>query len=80
MASHISADDNSGSLLYTAVFFLLLETCFILLLYTSRYLAPHDRERDWAMESLMTATYSVCVGKVVVAICACNPSSYGHVS
>ena len=80
MASHMSADDDSGPLLYTAIFFLSLETCFMVFLYTARYLAPHDRERGWAMESLMTATYGVCVGKVVVAIRACTPSSYRHVS
>jgi hypothetical protein len=80
MGSHSSAENVSGPLLCTAVIFLLLETFFVLLLYIARYLAPHDRERGWAMEIFLTATYSVCVGKVVVAIRACTPSSYGHVS
>jgi hypothetical protein len=80
MGSHSSAENVSGPLLCTAVVFLLLETCFVLLLYIARYLAPHDRERGWVMEIFLTATYSVCVGKVVVAIRACTPSSYGHVS
>jgi hypothetical protein len=80
MDSQASAENASGPLLCTAVVFLLLETCFMLLLYIARYLAPHDRERGWAMEIFLTATYGVCVGKVVVAIRAFTSSSYGHVS
>lgn len=58
---------NGGSLFAVAITFLVIETIFMILLYTSRYLARGERS-NMSMEIFMTLTYMVCLGKIVVAI------------
>jgi hypothetical protein len=60
------AEDVSAPLLGSSIAFLILETLFIALLHTSRYLAKGERT-DISMEILLTLTYVVCVGKIVIA-------------
>jgi hypothetical protein len=59
------AGDVSAPLLGTSIAFLILETIFIGLLYTSRYLAKGE-SANLSMEVLLTLTYIVCVGKRTV--------------
>ena len=60
-------DESVGaSLLGTSIAFLILETLFIALLYTSRYLAKGERT-NLSMEILLTLTYVVCVSKIAIA-------------
>jgi hypothetical protein len=60
------AEDVSAPLLGTSIAFLILETLFIVLLYTSRYLSKGERA-NLSMQILLTLTYIVCVGKITIA-------------
>jgi hypothetical protein len=59
-------EDVSASLLGASFAFLVLETTFIILLYTSRYLAKGERA-NLSMQILLTLAYIVCVGKITIA-------------
>ena len=61
-------EDISGQLLATCITFLVLETIFVVLLWTSRYYAKGERTNS-AMEMFMTSTYLACCGKITVGIC-----------
>ncbi|KAF1842840.1 uncharacterized protein K460DRAFT_356651 [Cucurbitaria berberidis CBS 394.84] len=71
------AEDNSAPLLGTSIAFLVLETVFIALLYTSRYLAKGERA-NLSMEILMTLTYIVCVLKITIALLLVEIGGAGH--
>ncbi|KAJ4360920.1 uncharacterized protein N0V89_001489 [Didymosphaeria variabile] len=66
------AEENSSRpLLATCIAFLVLETIFMTLLYTSRFLCndgkqPGEQKANWYMISLMTGTYLVCVSKITL--------------
>lgn len=62
------AEDDSASLLEMSISFLVLETLFMILLWTSRYLSK-DQKANLSMTLLMTAGYFTCVGKITVGIC-----------
>ena len=61
------AENRSGTLLGMSIAFVVLETIFIVLLHTSRYVA-RERPNRW-MEFFMTLTYLVIVGKITAVIC-----------
>jgi hypothetical protein len=71
------SEDISAPLLGTSLAFLVLETLFIALLYTSRYLAKGERT-NLSMEILLTLTYVVCVGKIAIAFRKSHLFLYGR--
>jgi hypothetical protein len=62
------AENNSASLFATSITFLVVESIFLTLLYTSRYLAKGER-KNLSMEVFMTMTYILCVAKIIIATC-----------
>jgi hypothetical protein len=61
------AVDISGRLQATCITFLILETTFIALMWTSRWCARKER-KNIAIEIFMTLTWVVCCGKIAVAL------------
>ncbi|KAF1958303.1 hypothetical protein CC80DRAFT_503084 [Byssothecium circinans] len=62
------AADNSARLFITCIAFLSIETIFICLLYTSRFLSGEPKKANLSMVVLMTGCYIVCLGKIAVGI------------
>jgi hypothetical protein len=59
-------ENTSAPLLGSSIVFFVLETLFIVLLYISRYSAKGGRA-NLSMEILVTLTYVVCTGKIIIA-------------
>ncbi|KAF2729627.1 hypothetical protein EJ04DRAFT_555963 [Polyplosphaeria fusca] len=60
------AEDNSSPLLQTSISFLVVESFFIALMYTARFLTRDQRSSHW-MILLLTSAFCVCCGKITVA-------------
>ncbi|KAF2450004.1 hypothetical protein P171DRAFT_469887 [Karstenula rhodostoma CBS 690.94] len=76
-------EKNSRPLLETCIAFLVLDTVFIMLLYTSRFLCndkkhPSEQKANWSMISLMTGTYIVCVSKITLGFLAIHMGGAGR--
>lgn len=61
-------EDASAPLMDTCISFLVLETVFMTLLYTSRFVSG-DQKANLSMVLLMTSAYLVCICKITVGIC-----------
>ncbi|KAF1971974.1 hypothetical protein BU23DRAFT_168768 [Bimuria novae-zelandiae CBS 107.79] len=71
------AEDNSHALLATCIAFLAIETTFMSLLYTSRFLSS-EQKANWNMVALMTGAYIVCLGKITIGLLAIHIGGAGH--
>ncbi|KAK7184940.1 hypothetical protein DPSP01_002767 [Paraphaeosphaeria sporulosa] len=76
-------ENNSRPLLETCIAFLVLDTTFMILLYTSRFLCndkKHSSEQraNWSMISLMTGTYIVCISKITLGFLAIHVGGAGR--
>jgi drug/metabolite transporter (DMT)-like permease len=61
------AEDNSAPLFATCIAFLVIDTFFIILLYTARSLTKEGKTKASMLTSLlMTGAYTVCVAKITV--------------
>ncbi|KAF2107409.1 hypothetical protein BDV96DRAFT_506119 [Lophiotrema nucula] len=71
------AEDNSASLLDTCIFFIVIESFFITLMYTSRYLSSDNKANTW-MTLLLTSAYCTCLSKITTAILMVKIGGAGH--
>ncbi|KAF9741863.1 hypothetical protein PMIN06_005141 [Paraphaeosphaeria minitans] len=76
-------ENNSRPLLETCIAFLVLDTTFMTLLYTSRFLCndkkhPNEQKANWSMISLMTGTYIVCISKITLGFLAIHIGGAGR--
>lgn len=67
------AENTSHPLFATCIAFLVIETFFMALLYTSRFLSS-DKKANWHMVALMTGAYIVCLGKITIGLRTLPPS------
>ncbi|KAK3197709.1 hypothetical protein GRF29_216g1042375 [Pseudopithomyces chartarum] len=71
------AENTSYPLFATCIAFLVIETFFMTLLYTSRFLSS-DKKANWHMVALMTGAYIVCLGKITIGLLAVKIGGAGR--